>query len=135
MVVLAALVAAGCTVVDRADRIEVEVDGQPWEVLLATDDGMRGLDGFDGADGMLFDADDDVDPQSIFFVMDGVAFPLDIAWFRADGGLVGTATMPMCPANPCPRHAAPAPFRWAIEAPVGAFDALTADARLEVGPG
>ena len=135
MVVLAALVAAGCTVVDRADRIEVEVDGRPWEVLLATDDGMRGLDGFGGADGMLFDADDDVDPQSIFFVMDGVAFPLDIAWFRADGGLVGTATMPMCPANPCPRHAAPAPFRWAIEAPVGAFDALTADARLEVGPG
>ena len=39
-----------------------------------------------------------------------------------------------CAAAPCPRYLAPAPFRWAVEAPAGAFDALAADARLEIAP-
>ena len=129
-----AMVVGACGLSDRGDRISVAVGGQAWVVLLAGRDGMRDLDDFDGADGMLFDADQNVDPTSIFFVMDRVRFPLDIAWFTDDGELVGTATMPVCAAQPCPRHAAPAPFRWAIEAPVGAFDALAPDARLEVSP-
>ena len=129
-----AMVVGACGLSHRGDRISVAVGGQAWVVLLAGRDGMRDLDDFDGADGMLFDADQNVDPTSIFFVMDRVRFPLDIAWFTDDGELVGTATMPVCAAQPCPRHAAPAPFRWAIEAPVGAFDALAPDARLEVSP-
>lgn len=131
--IVVAILVAGCGPGGGATRTTVELAGRSWVVLLATDDGMRDRDGFDGADGMLFDLDEDVDPQSIFFVMDRVRFPLDIAWFAGDGGLVGTASMPICPAEPCPRHAAPAPFRWAIEAPVGAFTALPPDARLAVG--
>ena len=112
--------------------IAATLGGRAWRLLPATPDGMRGLDGFGDADGMLFDRGRVVDPQSVFFVMDGVAFPLAIAWFDGAGRLVGTTTMATCPAEPCPRHAAPAPFRWAIEAPVGAFDDVPADARLEV---
>jgi uncharacterized membrane protein (UPF0127 family) len=129
LVLLAAL--AACAAPPDRPRT-VTLDGDQWQVLDATDDGMRGRSGFGGVDGMLFDRGRQVDPGSVFFVMDEVAFPLDIAWFDASGQLVGTTTMPTCPAEPCPRHAAPAPFRWAIEAPVGAFDELPPDAHLEV---
>jgi uncharacterized membrane protein (UPF0127 family) len=128
-----ALVVAGCS--GSPDRTQIELGGESWDVILAGRDGMRGLADFDGADGMLFEFDQEVRPDEVVFVMDGVAFPLDIAWFGSDGSLVGTASMPTCPAEPCPRHAAPDRFRWAIEAPAGAFDDLPGDARLEVSPG
>lgn len=112
----------------------VTVDGQPWRVLVAGDDGMRGRDGFGEADGMLFDMEDDVPPSSVAFVMDGVTIPLGIAWFASDGTLVGQSRMEPCPAEPCERHVAPAPFRWAIEGPPGAFAELRPDARLDVTP-
>lgn len=133
-----ALVVLGCGAPGAATSpapIAATLDGQAWTLLAATPDGMRGLDGFGDADGMLFDRGRVVDPGSVFFVMDGVAFPLAIAWFDGDGRLVGTATMATCPAEPCPRHAAPEPFRWAVEAPVGSFDDLPAGARLEVPGG
>ena len=114
------------------DRTTVHLGGEPWTVLLAGPDGMRGLPGFDGADGMLFDFREAVDPSAVVFVMDGVAFPLDIVWFGVDGEPVGRTTMAVCPAKPCPTYAADAPFRWVIEAPVGAFAGLDPDARLSV---
>lgn len=113
------------------DRRTVRLDGGAWTVLIAPPDGMRGREGFDGADGMLFDLGREVDPRAVVFVMDGVAFPLDIAWFAADGRLVGSATMPTCPQAPCPHHAPEVPYRWAIEAPSGAFDELAPGARLD----
>ena len=134
MVVLAALL-GGCAGADADPTTRsVTLDGRPWRVLGGGSDGMRGTAGFRGAEGMLFDRGAEVDPGSVFFVMDGVAFPLDIAWFDGAGRLVGTATMPVCPAEPCPRHAAPGPFRWAIEAPVNAFADLPAGAVLDVEP-
>lgn len=113
----------------------VDLGGRPWDLLLADRDGMRGMTGFQGADGMLFDFDQDIDPTAVVFVMDGVAFPLDIAWFTDSGALVGTASMAVCPADPCPTYSAPGRYRWAIEAPVGAFDALPRDATLVLGGG
>ena len=132
MALVAALAIAGCGMTATEPALSVQLDGEPWVVLAATDDGMRGAADFGEADGMLFDRLSEVEPTSVFFVMDGVAMPLDIAWFDGAGRLVGTSTMQVCPAQPCPRYAAPAPFRWAIEAPVGAFDELPVDARLEV---
>jgi uncharacterized membrane protein (UPF0127 family) len=114
------------------DRTTIDIDGAPWTVLVADDDGMRGREGFEGADGMLFDLGSDRAPGTIHFVMDGVAFPLDIAWFAESGALVGTDSMAMCPAKPCPKYAPDAAFRWAVEAPVGTFDDLDQGARLEV---
>lgn len=113
----------------------VDIAGRPWDLLLADRDGMRGMTSFQGADGMLFDFDADIDPAAVVFVMDGVAFPLDIAWFADSGELVGTASMAVCPAKPCPTFAAPGPYRWAVEAPPGAFDALPLDATLVIGGG
>jgi uncharacterized membrane protein (UPF0127 family) len=128
-----ALVVVSAACGSAQDRIEIRVGGEPWSVERAGSDGMRGRAGFDGADAMLFDQGAEVDPGSVVFVMDGVTIPLDIAWFDAAGDLVGTASMAACPAAPCPRYVAPAPFRWALEAPPGAFDGLSADARLDGG--
>ncbi len=115
-------------------RRSVRVGGAAWTVLVAGADGMRHRDDFDGADGMLFDLGGNVDPGSVVFVMDGVRLPLDIAWFDEAGALVGTASMALCPEEPCPTYAAPGPYRWAIEAPPGAFDDLDPAGRLEIGP-
>ena len=111
VVVMAALLAtAGWR---RPTTRSVTLDGRPWRLLEGSADGMRGA-GFGDADGMLFDRGAEVDPRPVF-VMDGVAFPLDIAWFDGAGRLVGTATMPVCQAEPCPRTRG-RPVRWAVEA-------------------
>lgn len=128
-----ALVTA-CQGVASDPRREVVVDGTAWQVLTATPDGMRGRDDFGGADGMLFDLGATTDPGAVVFVMDGVTFPIDVGWFEEDGDFLGWAEMQPCNAAPCPQHQAPAPFRWAIEAPPGTFDDLMPGARLEVAP-
>ncbi|HEX6868500.1 MAG TPA: DUF192 domain-containing protein [Candidatus Limnocylindrales bacterium] len=135
--VVAILASGGCTGRPQGSpdgTREVRLGDMPWIVLLAGPDGMRGLRDFAGADGMLFDFDQDIDPDAVAFVMDGVAFPLDIAWFTDAGDLVDVASMAVCPARPCPTYTADGPYRWAIEAPVGAFDDLPPDARLMVSP-
>ena len=131
---VAGLLACGST----AREIQtVEIGGRGWDVLVGDEGGMRGFGDFMGADGMLFVFENDVDPSAVGWVMDGVAFPLDIAWFAGDGSLVGVAAMATCPegsAATCPQYASPGPFRWAVEAPAGTFDDLPADARLELAP-
>ena len=113
-------------------RVTVHLGDTPWDVLVAGPDGMRHQADFAGADGMLFDLGRVVGPTAVGFVMDGVTIPLAIAWFDGDGLLVGTATMAPCDASPCPITQAPGRYRWAIEAPVGAFDDVSPDTRLRV---
>lgn len=129
-----AVLAGGCARYPASARHDVRIGDRTWTLLLADRDGMRGMADFDGTDGMLFDFDQDIDPTAVVFVMDGVAFPLDIAWFTDSGELVGTASMAVCPAKPCPTYAAPAPYRWAVEAPPGAFADLRPSDRLDVSP-
>ena len=65
--------------------------------------------------------------------MEGVGFPIDIAWFDVDGGVVSVASMAPCDAAPCPLYRADGPYRWAVEAPVGRFAGLGPADRLVVG--
>jgi uncharacterized membrane protein (UPF0127 family) len=127
--VLAALVLAACS--PRPLRT-VTIGGQPWTLYEGSANGMRGLDGFGDADGMLFDMDREVDPAAVGFGMEEVGYPIDIAWFDGDGGLVSTASMAACDAPPCPVYQADGPYRWAVEAPVGAFAGLQPTDRLVV---
>jgi uncharacterized membrane protein (UPF0127 family) len=134
-VILVLSLVAGCVPGSSSDtRHVVRLGDAEWTLLLAGPDGMRHRDDFGGADGMLFDLDEDVDPGSVVFVMDGVRFPLDIAWFTDAGALVGIASMALCPEAPCPAYAAPGPYRWAVEAPPGAFDDLDPADLLDVSP-
>ena len=119
---------------DPPRTMHLRLDGRPIEVLVAGPDGMRDRDDFGGADAMLFDLGGTIEPSEVVWVMDRVRIPLDIAWFDRAGHLIGTGRMEPCAAEPCPTHAAPGPYRWALEAPVGAFDDLPEDARLELPP-
>lgn len=110
----------------------VTIGGQPWTVYEGSANGMRGLDGFGDVDGMLFDMGREVDPAAVGFGMEEVGYPIDIAWFDGGGGLVSTASMAACVAPPCPVYHADGPYRWAVEAPVGAFVGLQPADRLVV---
>jgi uncharacterized membrane protein (UPF0127 family) len=134
LVALSALLGGCAGAAPDLEQRDVQFDGRTWTVLVATPDGMRGRDGFGDADGMLFDLGQTTDPTAVVFVMDGVAFPIDIGWFAEDGTFLGWAEMEPCQATPCPRYQAHAPFRWALEAPRDAFDDVGPYARLEVGP-
>lgn len=133
LALIGTILAGGCTRFPDASRRHARVGDRTLSMLVAGADGMRGMSSFDGADGMLFDFAREVDPTAVSFVMDGVAFPMDIAWFDARGALVGSAPMTICTAEPCPHYEAPGPYRWAIEAPAGSFADLSATARLVVG--
>lgn len=111
----------------------VTLGGEPWTVYEDGGNGMRGLAGFGDADGMLFDLGREVDPAGVAFGMEGVGFSIEIAWFDGAGALVSTTTMAPCDAAPCPLYHAARPYRWAVEAPVGAFADLRPDDRLVVG--
>ena len=131
VVVLAATLAiGGCS---RPPVTTVTIGGQPWRVYVGSPDGMRGLDGFGAADGMLFDMDREVDPAAVGFGMEDVAYPIDIAWFDGAGALVSMAAMTPCDAAPCPVYHAAGPYRWAVEAPPGAFTDLRPEHLLVVG--
>lgn len=130
VILVAALALGGCSPLPVRT---VSLGGEPWVVYEGSGDGMRQLPGFGDADGMLFDMGRDVPPSGVPFVMDGVGFPLDIAWFDGNGALVSTTTMDMCDAAPCPVYYADGPYRWAVEAPAGAFADLQPTDRLSVG--
>lgn len=135
LVMAATLALGGCrpATTSLPTRI-VSIGGETWTVYEGTGDGMRGLPGFGGADGMLFDLGQAADPAAVAFTMEGVGFPIDIAWFDADGSLVSIASMTPCDAVPCPLYRADGPYRWAVEAPVGGFAGLAlGDDRLVVG--
>jgi uncharacterized membrane protein (UPF0127 family) len=111
----------------------VSIAGTPWSVYEGGADGMRGLPGFGTADGMLFDMHQEVDPGGVAFTMEGVDFPIDIAFFDDAGMVVSVASMPPCDAAPCPLYHALDPYRWAVEAPVGAFGDLAPPDLLVIG--
>jgi uncharacterized membrane protein (UPF0127 family) len=111
----------------------VSLAGTPWTVYEGGVDGMRGSSGFGDADGMLFDMRQEVDPGGVAFTMEGVDFPIDIAFFDDTGMVVSVASMVPCDAAPCPLYHALDRYRWAVEAPVGAFGNLAPPDRLVVG--
>lgn len=110
----------------------VTLGGESWTVYVAAADGMRGLPGFGEVDGMLFDMGRAIEPAGVAFTMEGVGYPIDIAWFDGDGGLVSVASMEPCDAAPCPLYRADGPYRWAVEAAVGRFAGLGPADRLVV---
>jgi uncharacterized protein len=113
----------------------VTVDGEPLRVAVAADPaarsrGLSGVAGLGSLDGMLFEYDDAVDPGAHPFWMRDVQFPLEIGFFDAEGRLVDRVRLDPCaPEEPCPRHAASAPFRWVLETPPDRLD-LRRDSRL-----
>jgi len=104
----------------------VVVGGQVWLVAVADEhhervQGLMSVTDLGDLDGMLFVWDEDsVDP----FWMKDTPLPLDLALFAVDGTLIELLSMTPCPAEPCPVYGSAVPFRYALEAPRGAFDGI-----------
>ena len=91
--------------------------------------GLMGVTDLGDAEGMLFVFEDEAIRR---FHMWQTPMPLDIAFFAADGTVVGTAAMEPCLApatDVCERYSPDEPFLTALEVPAGALD------DLGVGPG
>lgn len=95
--------------------------------LLAATESLRerGLTGrvdLGGYDAMLFRFPADTDTP---FHNKGVPISLSVAWFSAEGLLVGTADMAPCAAvTTCPRAVSPSKYRFALEVPKGGLGAV-----------
>ena len=108
------------------DATTVEVSGESWDVAVAAEpnervQGLMLVTGLGELEGMLFVWEDDTTTP---FWMKDTLLPLDIAFFAADGTLVDLLSMEPCPADPCPYYDPAGPYRYALEAPAGAFDAM-----------
>jgi uncharacterized membrane protein (UPF0127 family) len=111
---------------DAFERQTIEVSGQEWEVAIAIEpheraQGLMGVTDLGDLDGMLFKWEEDT---TSFFWMKDTLMPLDIAFFAADGTLVDLLSMEPCLTDPCPEYHPSGPYRYALEAPRGAFDAM-----------
>lgn len=108
------------------DTTTVEVSGEPWDVAVAAEphervQGLMFVTDLGELDGMLFVWEEDTTTS---FWMKDTPLPLDIAFFAADGTLVDLLSMEPCPADPCPYYDPAGSYRYALEAPTGAFDAM-----------
>ena len=96
--------------------------------------GLMGARSLEGHDGMIFRFEADT---SGGFWMKDTPLPLSIAWFTADGELVGQADMEPCLDHPsCPTYGPSRPYRLALEVPRGGLAALGVGpgSRLVLGP-
>ncbi|MGH9225051.1 MAG: DUF192 domain-containing protein [Acidimicrobiales bacterium] len=86
-----------------------------------------------GYDGMLFAFP--ADTSTAFFMKD-TPLPLTIAWFDTGGRLIGSTDMEPClDRADCPIHAAPRPFRYALEVPKGGLATLSIGAGSVISVG
>ncbi len=110
----------------------VTADGAVTEVCVLVADteplrqrGLMGVTDLGDWGGMLFRFPDDVTGG---FWMKDTPLPLSIAFFDAAGRYVSAAEMPTCPDGDCPLHGAAAPYRLALEVPVGGLGPIGAGA-------
>lgn len=116
-----------------AELRDVRLGGEVWRVAVADDPGgwTRGLAdvaSLGTLDGLLFAFPEDVWAP---FWMRGAAVPLDVAFFAADGEALGAFPMPLCAVDPCPTYRPDAPYRYALEAPMGTLLPRHAGSDLE----
>jgi len=109
-------------------RAEIVLGGERWPVAVADDPaeraaGLSGVEGLGEVRGMLFAFPEDT---TAAFWMKGTLLALDVAFFAADGSLVGRAEMVPCASEPCPTYSPGGPYRYALEVPAGGLDGMAA---------
>jgi hypothetical protein len=106
---------------DGVSSTTISIDGRVLVVAVADTaparhQGLMGVADLGELDGMLFAWE--FDTPAAFWMKDTL-IPLDIAFFRVDGGFVDRLRMEPCSEDPCPLYSAAYPYRYAIEAPAG----------------
>ena len=107
-------------------RATVLVSGTPWVVAVADtselrSQGLMGVTDLGDLSGMLFVFEEDT--QAGFWMKDTL-IPLDVAFFGTGGSLVDLISMVPCADDLCPTYHAAGPYRYALEAAPGSFDAI-----------
>lgn len=88
------------------------------------DRGLMDVTSLGRLDGMLFRFDQ---PTNVAFYMYRTKLPLTVIFLSENGTVLGTKDMQPCPATnaaDCPTFQSPAPYRSAVEVPLGRSDAL-----------
>jgi uncharacterized membrane protein (UPF0127 family) len=83
--------------------------------------GLAGVADLGELRGMLFVFESD---GAAAFWMKDTLLALDVAFFAADGSLVGLLQMEPCPGDPCPVYRPGAVYRYALEVPGGGFSGI-----------
>lgn len=84
--------------------------------------GLTGVEDLGDLAGMLFVFPEDT---TAGFWMKDTPLALDIAFFAADGSLVGLLSMVPCPGDDCPTYRPAGTYRYALEVPAGGFSGLS----------
>jgi hypothetical protein len=122
------LLLGGCAggLLEGFAREEVTVGGRAWRVAVADDPaerarGLMEVEDLEGLQGVLFVFPEDT---TAAFWMKDTPQALDIAFFAADGSLVGRFVMEPCPEDDCLGYRPGGMYRYALETPAGGFDGL-----------
>ena len=115
----------------------ISIDGRDLLVAVADtaevrSQGLKGVTDLGDLDGMLFVWEGDT--GAAFHMVDTL-IPLDLAFFSVGGGFVDRLTMEPCMTDECPSYSAGGLFglyRYALEAPAGDLDFITADSTLVI---
>jgi uncharacterized membrane protein (UPF0127 family) len=106
-------------------QVELALGDACVRLVVADEDlerigGLRGREATAPYDGMVFVFDD---THQASFGMQGVAAPLAIGWYDADGDPVDRTEMVPCPQErtDCPPYSSRGPYRFAVETPGGAL--------------
>jgi len=115
-------------------RAVIELGGVPRTVAVAETNeqraqGLMGVENLGPLDGMLFVFGNEAVRS---FWMKDTLFPLDVAFFDADGFLVSKTSMATCLDDDCPSYSSELPAQYALEAPLGALADLAGDVRLAI---
>lgn len=110
------------------DAAFLDVGAAEWTVAVANtpelrEQGLRGIADLSWVEGMIFEWDAEV---SVPFSMPGVLMTLDVAFISEEGRIIEVLTAEPCD-HICPEYTPALPYRYALVAPRGAFDALGGD--------
>ena len=125
----------GATAVIETAAGPITVDVEVADSEAEREVGLMGRTSLPTDAGMvfLFDA-----PTTVSFWMKDTLLPLSIAFWDADGRIVGILDMEPCEADPCPIYGPDVPYVGALEANLGFFAdrgvAVGDEVRLEGAP-
>ncbi len=127
MLVLSALLLAACSSADADLLVIRSSDGQELSIRVEFADteaehtqGLMHRTVLADGDGMLFRF---AEERKLNFWMKDTLIPLDIAFFKADGTFVSSATMTPCDHDPCKQYFSGTPAAFALEVPSGYLSA------------
>ena len=119
------------TIILHGDRGPVRIEVEEADTPAERQQGLMGRTSLAADEGMVFLFERPVTSE---FWMKDTLIPLSIAFWDAEGRIVGIRDMDPCGEDPCPTYGAPEPYVGALEVNAGFFDdkGVTTGDRIEL---